>query len=276
MLRVGHIINPVIVSRSSDLFIAQPITFETMRVAQDYARNLVDVKLFSAQYSEDRPLVPSYITKTPNLNRSILDMYPNCGTRKLPFLKDILDRLFESSDAEYLIYTNVDIALAKTFYLAVSEFITEGYDAFTVARRTVSNEFKSTNDIPRMYMDKGKPHPGSDCFIFRRTLYPQFELGEVVIGTLGVGRTLLCNCMRFAKRFGFFKQEFLTYHIGEDSHWKKEADRDDGLAAINLRASLGIIEKLYRSSPDDYVRQSLEKRLRASQRALIKKCGNTK
>jgi hypothetical protein len=36
MIWIAHIINPVDVGVSSDLFIAQPITFETMRVAREF------------------------------------------------------------------------------------------------------------------------------------------------------------------------------------------------------------------------------------------------
>ncbi len=36
-MKLAHIINPVAVQGSSDLFIAQPITFETMKVARNFA-----------------------------------------------------------------------------------------------------------------------------------------------------------------------------------------------------------------------------------------------
>ena len=48
-LTLGHVINPVIVSKSSVLFIAQPITFETMKRARDFVKEEIEVKLFSAQ-----------------------------------------------------------------------------------------------------------------------------------------------------------------------------------------------------------------------------------
>lgn len=126
-LSIAHIINPVVLPSNSDLFIAQPITFETMRIAGDYAKNIIDIEFYSAQYQEDRPIVPGFITKTVDLNRSILDIAPTICKRKLPFIKDILDRLYDSSKADYFIYTNVDIALAKDFYIGVSKIIKSGY-----------------------------------------------------------------------------------------------------------------------------------------------------
>jgi hypothetical protein len=199
---IGHIINPVVVSPTSDLFVAQPITFETMRTAREFARPHVDVALFTAQYAKDLPGVPDYMTRTRNLEVSILDLHPGRGKRELPLLRDILDRLFEVSDAEYLIYTNVDIAVTEHFYVAVGKFIREGYDVFSITRRTVMGHYKTIADIPLMYADSGERHPGWDCFVFRRSVYPKYHLEEVFVGVPGVGRALLCNLIRFAENGG--------------------------------------------------------------------------
>ena len=43
--------------------------------------------------------------------------------RKLPLLADIIERLYENSDAEWLIYTNVDIAVQPHFYESVASII---------------------------------------------------------------------------------------------------------------------------------------------------------
>jgi len=88
MRKIAHIINPVIVKESSDLFIAQPITFETMRIAQEFARGHVDVALYSAQYPEDRPIIPEWFQMTPDLDRSILNIGSFHAKRKLPLVKD--------------------------------------------------------------------------------------------------------------------------------------------------------------------------------------------
>ncbi len=66
----------------------------------------------------------------------------DCGRfavpRKLPLIKDILGRLYDASDAEYFIYTNVNIGLMPNFYVAVNAIIESGYDAFVINRRTIS------------------------------------------------------------------------------------------------------------------------------------------
>jgi hypothetical protein len=53
MRTFAHIINPVIVEPTSDLYVAQPVTFETMRIARDFATGQVAVKLLTTQYPED-------------------------------------------------------------------------------------------------------------------------------------------------------------------------------------------------------------------------------
>jgi hypothetical protein len=236
--------------------IAQPITFETMKRARDFVKDEIEVKLFSAQYSEDRSLVPDYMIVTKDLERSVRDISKRTGVKKLPFIKDILDRLYESSDADYLIYTNVDIALAPNFYLAVSNFINKGYDAFSINRRNIPNHFQTIEDIPKMYQEKGLPSPGHDCFVFQRDLYQQFELGEVFIGALGIGAVVSSNMIRFAKRFTCFRDEYLTFHIGNDGDWRLKNKNNVYLNKLNCKNSVKIIQNLYQSAPPNSVQKA--------------------
>ena len=74
MRKLAHIVNPVAVDESSDLFVAQPVTFETMKASKEYAKGKVDVELFTTQYIEDRHMVPDGFTPTPDLDRSVLDI----------------------------------------------------------------------------------------------------------------------------------------------------------------------------------------------------------
>lgn len=219
MRTIAHIVNPVIVSEGSDLLIAQPITFRTMETARDAARGKVDVELFTAQYVEDRPLIPAGWTATPDLTRSVLDVGTFRQPRKLPLLQDILDRLYGATDAEYLIYTNVDIGLMPDFYTAVSNIINTGYDALSINRRTISDRFTSIDEILQMYQEVGARHRGHDCFVFRRNAYPRYFLGDVCIGINCVGQTLLHNMARYATRYKKITDEHLTFHIGNTQTW---------------------------------------------------------
>ena len=219
-MRIAHIINPVIVGNTSDLHVAQPVTFESMRLAQAYAEGIVAVELCSAQFPEDGDLVPAWFTRTRNLDRSVLDFGNFQKRRKLPLIKDILDRLYETSKADYFIYTNVDIALMPYFYTAVAQMIESGIDAITINRRTIANNFSDPRHLPLMWAQVGEKHPGFDCFIFRRDAYPHFDLGTACIGVNWIGRVLLANVYAQANNYKIYDDLHLTFHLGDDRSWQ--------------------------------------------------------
>jgi hypothetical protein len=228
MLKIVHIIHPGIVHPASDLVIAQPITFETMRIAREFAQQTADVKLYSIQYhDEERVSLPGCFIRVPDLTRSVTDIKTFKKRRKLALIKDILDALFDAAgDAEYMIYTNVDIALQPYFYHAVSQIINQGYDAFVINRRTISDRYSALDEIPLMYAEIGESHPGYDCFVFRRDVYPKFKLGTICIGTAWIGRTLLANLVTYATKFKEFRNKHVTFHIGNSLPWRSNEYQD--------------------------------------------------
>ncbi|GFE67894.1 hypothetical protein [Chroococcus sp. FPU101] len=242
MMRIAHIINPVIVGESSDLFIAQPITFDSLKVAQEYASNHgVKVELYSSQFSEDHEIIPEYLIKTPDLTRSILDLGDFKIKRKLPFIKDILDRLNQASDADYFVYTNVDIAVVPHFYVVVAELIAQGYDSLVINRRTISQNYKTPQEIHLMYSEIGTNHPGYDCFIFSKNSYKNFSLFNTFIGAIPVGACLLINLYYTSKSFKVFKDLHLTFHLGDDGFWKTGKLNDYEL--FNIRETNATLEQ---------------------------------
>lgn len=219
MIKISHIINPFNVDAASDLYTAQPVTFKTMNTAREFAEGKISVKLYSAHFPEDKDFVPDYFIKTRDMTRSILDINSFKKKKKLPLIKEILDKLYESSDAEYFIYTNSDIALQPYFYVTIKNIIGREYDAFTINRRTISKEYK-IDQLMSMYADIGEPHPGHDCFVFKRSLYPRFNLGAACIGADWIGRVLITNLICHSEIFKVFKDMHLTFHIGDDRSWK--------------------------------------------------------
>ena len=248
MRTFAHIVNPVRVQESSDLFIAQPVTFESMKAARAYAASVVDVMLLSAQYPDDHGIVPEEFRATRDLNRSVMDIKGFDAPRNLPLIKDVLDRLYEaSSPAEYLIYTNSDIALTPMFYVAVNALIEQGFDALVINRRTISSDYTSTEDLPLMYMQFGQSHPGYDCFVFQRKVYPEYELGDICIGASGIGMAMFANLFCCAERFDILKKVHLTFHIGEDQPWKRT--EYDGYSAHNAVEFEKVLKHLERGWP---------------------------
>lgn len=238
MRTIDHIIAPCLVNRGSDLFIAQPITFESMRRAKERASGKVEIGLLYTCFADEQVDMPGFRAVAP-LIRNSADVYSFRRQRKLPILKDILDRLYKESSAEYVVYTNVDIALQPHFYTAVNEYIEQGFDAFVINRRTISGEYTSVTELECMYGESGVPHPGYDCFVFRRDLYPQFILGNVFLGSGHVDLPLVCSMILSAKQFGEFRDEHLTFHIGDSRSWwtwknREYLRRNDRIAADAL------------------------------------------
>ncbi len=246
MRRIAHIVNPVVVGENSDLYDAQPITFESMRIAKEFVRGKVDVELFTAQYPEDRSIVPDDFHVTPDLDRSILDFGTFQQPRKLPLIKDILDRLYDALDAEYLIYTNVDIAVLPHFYDSVSAIIDSGFDAFVINRRTIPDHFRNLAELPLMFACVGEKHIGHDCFVFKRDVSDNFELGKTCIGMPLIGQVLIWNLICQANNFKEFTDEHLTFHIGNDETWKDEGFSDYRRHNIEeAKQILGDLERKY-------------------------------
>ncbi len=226
MRRLAHIINPVQVAEASDLFVAQPITFASMEVARQFAQDQVQVELFCTHYPEDQAIAPSTFQPTPNLERSVLEVRSFRTPRKLPLLQDILDRLYHATDADYLIYTNVDIALMPHFYVTVNALLDQGCDACAINRRTISAQYRSPDDLPLMYAQVGEPHGGHDCFVFSRTAYPNYHLGKACIGAGRIGKVMLLNLMSQAANFQELTDAHLTFHLGNEEAWKQETVTD--------------------------------------------------
>ena len=219
-MRIAHIINPVAVQPDTDLYIAQPITFESMSIAQRQPIKELAVDILAVGYPEDQQIMPEGFDTLPPLTRSVLDIATFQRQRKLPLLADIMESLYEGCEADYCIYTNVDIGLQPDFYLSVSEIIEQGNDAFVINRRTISNRYTSVDELPQMWAEEGKPHRGWDCFVFARSLIPKFKLGTVCVGMPRVGLALLANLVAYGRRFAEFKESHLTFHIGDDRRGK--------------------------------------------------------
>lgn len=218
-MKIAHIINPVKIGPSSDLFKAQPITFESMRRARELAKGEIEVALLTTQYPEDHEIIPDYFTITPDLDRSVMDVGDFQKERKLPLIRDILERATTAvPDADFIIYTNVDIALLPHFYLFVNKKIEEGLEAFVINRRTIHKDF-DMDTLAEAYSAIGDKHPGMDCFVIRRDLIDSFKLGDICIGANWIGRTMFTNLIVNCNRKELFKDEHLTFHIGEDGAW---------------------------------------------------------
>lgn len=217
--RLAHIINPFIAGDESDLAVAQPITFESMKGAKEYALEMVDVKLYAAFFPEDESIVPNHLIKTLPLKQSVMELGEFRGNKRYPILKDILNRIQDREDIDYIVYSNVDIALVPDFYLEIDRIINKVYDGFVVNRRTISKKYPDVSQIPCMIEDArtcGTKHPGFDCFVFKKEIMQHFNLGTGCVGANWIGHILISNILGFSKKFKIFKDLSITFHIGDD------------------------------------------------------------
>lgn len=226
-MKLAHIINPVKVGSSSDLYIAQPITFESLRIAKDFAKKEVEVKLLTCQYMEDREIIPEDFECCLDIERSVLDSGTFQKKKKLPYIKDIINRLYERSKGfDYLIYSNVDIGLMPHFYLSLKRYIENGYDAVAINRKTILNYTKDLKDLPLIYSKLGKSHEGIDTFVFKREVVKKFVFENSIIGTGPVGLLFCLNMIRNSDNFIWLENEDLTFHLGDNKDWVSNDQMD--------------------------------------------------
>ena len=107
-MKLAHVINIFTPDYISDLYVAQPITLESMRVAHDYAADEVDVTLYSAHFKEDEAMVPDYFKKTPFLERSVVDR-ANLKKRKNYLLSAIYWLIFTTPQMLIILYIQITI-----------------------------------------------------------------------------------------------------------------------------------------------------------------------
>ena len=215
-MKIAHIINPVKVVANSELGIAQPITFNSILNAKKFAGSNIDIELYTVSYPEDREIIPNGFSQLPNLDKSILDIGNFSTPKKYPFLKDVIGALYTNSTADYLIYTNMDIVLMPQFYLAVAAYLQQGNDAILINRRGISPKYQSINDLPLMYSEFGKPHPGFDCFVFHRSIFPKIILESICLGVSFSEVAMVHNLIAFAERLKLIDDLHLTFHIGSE------------------------------------------------------------
>ena len=214
MPSIAHVVNLFRPAETSDLKLAQEVTVASMIRAKQELNDSDSVRLISAQTEQDIPIVPKEFIASESIARDVTHQEDFSQFLSLPILKDILDRAYNETDADYLIFTNVDIGLQPKFYEEVLKVIGQGHDAFIINRRRIPKKYSAVDQIEEMYAEKGKKHPGFDCFVFHRDLYPKFSLAEVCIGVPFIGITLAQNLFCFAKNPKVFTEEHLTFHIG--------------------------------------------------------------
>ena len=211
--KIAHIINPVKLPKDHELMLAQLVTFESMLRAKK--QSTAEIELCTTQYAEDHSIIPEGFKILTDLGRSIQDLGEFKSGKKLPLIGDIIQKAIDETQADYVIYTNVDIAVMPQFYEAVASYLNDGHDALIINRRRIRPDLNQVADLPRIYSEVGKSHPGFDCFVIKRDLLEKFELGKIMVGIPFIGVALAHNIFAHAQDYLLLEKHHLTIHIGE-------------------------------------------------------------
>ena len=279
MVKIAHIVNVTEIcetNKASYLHIAQPLTMKSMVMARQQAKGLGRVDLFATKHASENVAIPPEFNWAPDIEKYAWE-YINSLKKikaKKPMLRivDILTSLYPVSDADFFIYTNIDIGLFPDFYIKVFEFIKNGYDAFCINRTNLPKKIdgvlldKDNIELIFTLRGKGDAHRGIDCFVFKRQIVPLLDLGNVFIGYPPVGQVLLTQIKNNSKRFKWFKNESITFHIGKDALWVREKEQKTAYWKENYKQARGLYKYCFERAHERFFN-----RLRKIARKLVKK-----
>ncbi|MGL5891678.1 MAG: hypothetical protein ACRC3B_17430, partial [Bacteroidia bacterium] len=242
MLKFNHIVNPFTAVPGSEADIAQLVAFESLRLAKSRAEGVAHIELMSVADADDTVAAPRGFLALPPLRRSILSFGTFLSQRRLPVFADVLQAAVNASAADYIVYTNADIAVMPGFYKMLAHYAAKGCDAFAINRRRIPARFTGPEQLEEMYAEAGETHTGYDTIVFKAELFQKFTLGNVCIGIPFFDTVLMHNLYAHAENFKLFTGKHLTFHIGMELV-KRWGDADQ--YAHNRREYKAVLKQLH-------------------------------
>ncbi len=133
------------------------------------------------------------------------------------------------------------------FYELIYKLIKKGFEAIVINRRTISSSWKKDDEIELIYSEVGKIHPGSDCFIIKRSLLERFIQSEACLGALCIMKSLIYNMVALTDKMVIIPDAHATFHIGDDRIWRDPVFRE--YAIHNENEALKVATNLINISP---------------------------
>src|SRR5688572_4264241 len=199
----------------------QPITFKSMQIARDQAKDLMDIELLATAYEDDQMMIPAGFKNAGVLSSTVLDHHTFHHPVKLPLIHEILEKAMQASNAEFMIYTNVDIGLYPDFYVRLKDLLDNGHDALIINRDRIEPRYTQVDELEKIWQLPGKSHPGFDCFVFHRSLFGKMQLENICIGVPFIEIGFSQNLFHLAKNFKLLKSNRYTFHIGMEIFKKR-------------------------------------------------------
>jgi len=200
--------------------------------AKEIAQGQVDVELCTIKHRAESIRPGVGFREMPDIERyaynAIEELSGSHRPKPLPLLRDIIDPLADNSDADYVVYTNLDIGVFPNFYLLLNSYIEQGVQALCINRRTLPKsvfgvQLNETN-LPLIWSLAGDAHEGIDCFVFPRATIRSLDLGNVYIGYPPVGQVLKTQIEKRCDSFFWEKEAKATFHLGDDRAWRGVCD----------------------------------------------------
>ena len=217
-MRIAHFVNvvdPLRLPPKSDLHIAQPITLDSMVLAKNLSAH--DIELYAVKHRSELVQIPNEFILAKDFNRYCYDVFTHLPKIKhLPLIGDIFNSMNLVKDVDYFIYTNVDIGVVPSFYDDVIKYLKLGFKGLMINRRTMptlmNNRPFTLNNYYSVFSNKGKYHPGCDCFVFPKNILNKINLGNVFIGFPPVAAAIEFCLRRYIPQDNFIWLNRNTYH----------------------------------------------------------------
>lgn len=242
-----HIINPFPCPETTEHGIASRITYASLREATDAARRQgMHIEVNALVLPGDEVAIQPPARPAGQLKRTVQDVRTLSPKRPFPLIADILELGAQSTECEYLIFTNMDIAVQPDFYLQLQELVEKRFapgTPFTIYRRNIPNHYNRIDQLPEMYAQaqSGQLAYGYDCFVFPRAYVSDLDLGNTCIGAAHFDY-LLFIALDAASGFKSSRvnDRPLTFHIGNDIAWSSQINYIEH----NLVESLAAIQRM--------------------------------
>ncbi len=212
-MKIIHLINPFASAANSENDITQKLTFASVEAAKAAFSRKGAVEVYFTKFENEQIDTPADFLSAPLLRQSVKDKPEFSTLKQLPFIAELFS-IFNTLEADYFIYTNIDIALKPEFYNFVFDEIKKGYDTLIINRRRIPYKPYTAADLPLLYKLKGKTHPGFDCFVFKSGMQKRFEMEDICVGIPFVEATVAHNLFCFANNPKLFPNEDVTFHLG--------------------------------------------------------------
>lgn len=250
--RFAHVVHTYACPSGSKDEATQRFTFGALERAKCVARDSADVELISVHLAGDGDFPPPIFRKARELDRTVADVHGFAIARKLPLVFDILESGMEAAgDADFMIFTNVDICPMPHFYEFISRLLDLDFDALLINRRVAGTFPLEDRWRTLLESDYGGPHPGFDCFVFPMEFGRHMVRSDACVGSEYVMRGLLYNLVASSKSMLILTDVHATYHIGADSDAQRAELQD--YTRFNQENARAVLNQLARD-PDAYRR----------------------